>query len=186
MYGGAIFSDDGLYRHWLWRMWPAAPLAQVFAVNCGWLNGGMFELLNLPYALFIGHNPSKADGKMNDMTVIREIDITKRLGYSCYVKMNVVDRCATDPMELGGDLLGDAGQAGFRRIMFWRAVRGASRIILATGNPHKLIAGMAKQMIEELSRNELWCMGTTADGWPRHPSRLANSTLCIPFKGSPP
>lgn len=46
---GAVFSDDRLYRHWLWRRWRSCEPSEMVA--------------------FCGLNPLKADETDNDNTV---------------------------------------------------------------------------------------------------------------------
>lgn len=180
MSGGAAFSDDRRYRHFLWRLWPSEPLGDFDPHERLMLDQRRFSELGTPYALFIGHNPSRAGADMNDMTVIREIDITRRLGYCCYIKMNVADYCATDPQELAGKH--EVVASHYNHDLIMHAAKYAARVILATGKPHKEIADRTMRLFHAISLvADTWCMGTTSDGWPRHPSRLANHTPCIPY-----
>jgi hypothetical protein len=75
---GAIISDDHRYRYYLWRSW----------------NDGLHRLL------FVMQNPSKADARLNDPTIIRCVNFAKREGFGSIGVVNVFAYRATDEREL--------------------------------------------------------------------------------------
>lgn len=74
---GANLSECRRYRFSLWRIWDEA----------------------LPYALFIGLNPSTADETANDPTITRCINFAKDWGYGGIYMANLFAYRATDPSE---------------------------------------------------------------------------------------
>lgn len=75
---GAIFSDDGMYRYALWRVW-----------DC--------TLPLLGYGLL---NPSTADAATNDPTISRCCTRAKLLGYGGIIVWNLFAFRATDPKDM--------------------------------------------------------------------------------------
>lgn len=76
--GGAVFSKCETWRYKLWRQW---------AEDGKWV-------------AFIGLNPSTADAKTNDPTVIRCIRFAKRWGYGGMYMLNLFALRSTDPKVL--------------------------------------------------------------------------------------
>lgn len=176
-YGGASFAPDTktLRRRFLWRAWASEPLAGVSVRDQERFDRGDWASLSKPFALFIGHNPSKADGSKNDMTILRELFFTKRMGHCYFLKVNACDICATDPAELD-KLLTTHNQDNLDLIA--QAASHATDIVFATGAPHRLVYRACVDLMQDLSHRygaKVKCLGLTATGWPRHPSRLASS-----------
>ena len=74
----AAFSPCGQYRWWLERLWqPAAPRL-----------------------LFIGLNPSRADGQRNDPTLRRLLGFAQRWGYGSLEVLNLFARVSPSPAVL--------------------------------------------------------------------------------------
>lgn len=155
MHAAAEFSPCGRYRHTLWRTWSALREEAAFA-------------------LWIGMNPSTADATHDDPTVRREIGFTRRLGLESMCKVNVMDYRATRPADL---LPSPALRPDFRPRSahnlpaISRNASVAERVIVAFGALPKPLRGYAAETVEMLLGQgvRLWCLGTTADGSPRHP-----------------
>lgn len=160
MRGGADFSPCGRYRTRLWRTWgdDAAP-----------------------YALFIGMNPSVADAMTDDPTVRREIGFTQRWGLTSYVKTNVSAYRATDPKRLNGADIDCAAN----RDAILHAALDAEHTVLAFGTLKGEMRRLAAEIVSVLMAHEvpLRCLGTTADGSPRHPLYLCSNSLLVPWTG---
>ena len=185
MMGGAVFSADGAFRHYLWRAWASEPLAWIDPSIPRVMEAGGFQHLSTRYVLFIGHNPSRADAQANDMTMIREIGFARREGFGCLIKVNLSDYCATDPAELPDT---EPELVSVRNdTIISQAALHAFLIILATGNPFNdaMRARFTFLCDAILPGYDLYCLGTTRDGYPRHTSRLANDApLFLYLKGA--
>ncbi|UEM07994.1 DUF1643 domain-containing protein (plasmid) [Skermanella rosea] len=161
MRGGATFTGPGdCYRTMLWREWGREGAA---------------------YALFIGMNPSTADGTVDDSTVRREIGFTQRLGLTAYRKANISAYRCTDPKRLkGAPIRCEENLSAIRGSALW-----AEYVILAFGTLKGPMRGLAEEIVVELRRAQvpLWCLGTTADGSPRHPLYLRRDAELVPWRG---
>lgn len=145
---GAEFSPDRLYRWRLWRIWDRdrAPL------------------------VFVGLNPSTADDVKNDPTVTRCIRRAQSGGYGGLIMLNVFAWRATDPAEMlaAEDPIGSEND---------RAIAEESRgrdVVAAWGvdGSHRVRSAAVLRILNENAARVL-CLGTTADGSPRHPLYVA-------------
>lgn len=160
MVGGAEYTGPrSCYRFLLWRRWNIDyPLTRL-----------------KDYALFCGMNPSTARADVNDPTIVREIGFTKRFGLSTYVKVNILDYRATNP----DDLLKVDGPRSMENLPAIRnAAADADIIIMAYGVMHKSFEPEIRETVEMLRKDgrELWCLGRTKAGHPRHPLYLKSDT----------
>lgn len=166
---GAEFSDCGLYRYALWRIWGAP--------------GG-------PIAAFIGMNPSSADAHHDDATVRKCGQYARRWGYAGMLMINLWAIRGTDPEEaLRGDMdpvgpkndawleefaetsMLDAGQFGLDwcPIGIFVAAWGNQGARALNGAPRGAVVA------EMLTRHQdLCCLGITKAGQPKHPARISN------------
>ena len=162
--GWARMSECSKYRYELGRYWgPAAARMQAAEKQA-------YDFLLEPYALWIGMNPSTADALSDDPTVLRERLYTDRmLALRCMVKCNVMDYRSTDPINLLMPGVVPCSQENLEVII--ERARSAERVILAYGALHKRFQQYAAQIVGALRDEgvELWCMGLTKYGHPRHP-----------------
>jgi hypothetical protein len=192
--GHAELSDEQpvpLYRWLLTRRWQSLqPLGS---------DGRPRE----PYALWIGLNPSTADGLKDDQTIRRIRGFCERLNLSGFAMANLFPGRATEPRDLYRmeDPIGP-GDRGLKRLI--DAARGAEFVVACWGaherrasdwprgqwsaanQPFELtMHGRASQVCQALAREgaDLRCLGTTTRGHPRHPSRVRNDTELEPFDG---
>jgi len=154
----ATTSEDGLYRTWLVRKWD----------------------VELPTLYVVMLNPSTADGTKDDQTVRRLIFFATLWGFGAVCVANLFTFRATQPGELylcadpfGPDrdrCLENAVQGatvpGSKLVVAW----GANRAVqdFAAVGPLGIYAGRYGV--------PLYCFGKNADGSPKHPCRLPNST----------
>jgi hypothetical protein len=139
-------------------------------------------------ALWIGLNPSVADGVGNDPTIAVECVYTRRWGLDRYVKCNLSDYRATDPKRMiefiraGGD---PWSKTNLSDIMEQAAE--AELIVMAHGVVPKELSGCAAAITADLraAGYTLWCLGLTKGGWPCHPSRLGYSRERFPYLNVP-
>jgi hypothetical protein len=113
-------------------------------------------------------NPSTAEAHVDDPTIRREIEFTRRLGLTSYVKCNVFNYRATDPKQLLR-VERPASEENLRTIVTMAA--GADMVVAAWGSLPKALRGYASEVAGAVlgCGRMLTCLGTTADGSPRHP-----------------
>jgi hypothetical protein len=161
--GGATFSDCGRYRPLLWREWDAAPAPG--------------------YVLWVGMNPSTADGDVDDPTVRRECDFTAMWGFGVYRKCNVMDFRATQPKALLEP--GVVPRSEINLAMILEQARSADLVILAFGSLHKKLSDYGRETVRALDDAgiQAWCLGVTANGSPKHPLYLPKNAERLLYKG---
>ena len=159
--GGANFSDCGMYRPLLWRDWDGA--------------------LRAGTVLFIGMNPSTADGSVDDPTVRRECDFTMAWGFGSYRKCNVMDMRATKPTALLAP--GGIPCSHVNLDIISEQARAASKVVMAFGKLHGKLAEYGNRVVERLKGEgvEMYCLGFTQDGSPRHPLYLRKDSTLLAF-----
>lgn len=167
----ALVSPDGLYRYLLTRTWDE----------------------ELPRIVWIMLNPSTADAVEDDMTVRKCIGFSKRNGAGGISVLNLFGLRATQPKHLldHPDPEGPANRAvwdstfrppGDRR----QRIHQKPIVVAAWG-------ASAPKGLPRSTAFDAWCvnapdwlcLGLTADGSPRHPSRIGyDRGKIIPFTGS--
>ena len=154
---GATFSSGRVYRYTLTRTWDVGPRV-----------------------LWILLNPSTADETHDDPTLRRAIAFSKAWGFGGLVFCNLFAYRATEPkaMKRHRDPVGLCNDS----ILVLQASK-ADRVVCAWGT-HGAHRERARKVIallqdkEEMGGRvpELWCLGTTKDGHPKHPLYLAKTT----------
>ncbi len=155
--GCAVFSDDRRYRYLLRRRVGASQRR----------------------VLFIMLNPSKADEERNDATIRRCIGFTHSWGFGQLEVVNLFALVATNPKDLLGaeEPVGLDNDAAIRA-----ALEATDRVVLAWGN-HGLHHEKRAAKVTTMARKaaQPYCLGLTMRGTPRHPLRLAKTTILRPF-----
>ena len=151
MLSDAVFSKCRTYRYALWRTWK----------------------IDSPQVLFIGLNPSTADGKMNDPTTIRCIKYANRWGYGRIVLCNLFAYISTTAKSIKNcpDPIGPENDIWIEKL-----ASQSELVIACWGN-----MGIYKerdQFVHSLIPN-LHCLGRTNRGQPRHPLYLPNNLYPI-------
>lgn len=134
-----------------------------------------------PSALWIGMNPSGAEGDVDDLTVRKEQTWTRMLGFSRYLKVNVGTYRWTDSLTLGDAAIPVMHPENLPLIRKLAAT--AAVIILTTGKPPEILMphiAALRQALKEDGRM-VKCLGTTKDGWPKHSSRIGYNTPFVDF-----
>jgi hypothetical protein len=159
--GGARLSACGRYRYSLWRSWDA----------------------RLPSLVWCLLNPSTADAEREDATTRRLRAFSRAWGCGGYVLVNLFALRATDPAELrkAADPVGPENDAAIRR-----ATAGRRGVVIGWGT-HGGCRGRDIAVLNLLARvgAMVECLGTTKDGCPRHPLRLARATRLAPLCKAP-
>lgn len=148
---GAVFSEDFAYRYALWRIWQPS----------------------LPWVLFIGLNPSIADGTTDDPTLRRCIRFAQQWGYGGLLLGNLFAWRATYPHELA-KVANPMGKENGDWLV-WLG-KNAGTILLCWGN-YGRYQNRAQQLLPLLS-NPCYHLGLTQKGEPRHP-------LYVPASATP-
>jgi hypothetical protein len=160
----AFISLCGRYRYWLKRQW------------------GEGRLLT-----FIMLNPSTADASVDDPTIRKCKKFAAREGFGGIFVLNLFAFRSSKPnlLVFADDPVGPENQplliAAARLsnetdipiVCAWGANAGRPQLI------HKAIEAQINMYLHYGAR--LQCLGTTADGHPRHPLYLADSTPLKPF-----
>jgi hypothetical protein len=144
---GAIISDDEKFRYLLWRRWDSTK----------------------PFVLFIGLNPSTADGETDDPTIRRCIKFAKDWGYGEIRMVNLFAYRATKPEDMmaAPNPYGDLND-------FWvlNMMNRAKETVAAWGNKGSF-KNQHEWMIALLDtrnpRQPVMCLGKNKDGSPKHP-----------------
>lgn len=128
-----------------------------------------------PSCVFIGLNPSTADGTTDDPTIRRCVAFARRWDYGSLVMVNLYGYRSPEPAALwprwpmsaldptGGDPIGPDA-------LLWSSCREAGIVIAAWGTFPK--AALRAQVVMDVLHQDgvpLHVLGLTADGSPRHP-----------------
>ncbi len=151
----ATLSDDGVYRYTLGRSWGDGP-----------------------FVLFLMLNPSTADALQDDPTIRRCIGFARSWGYGGLVVWNLYAYRATDPTALD-DEADPIGRENEDHL--WAILQGGNLglIVAAWGaNPNRgTYVNREKAMFwGPLRDRDVYVLGLTKDGHPRHPLYIRAST----------
>lgn len=148
MKSGAIIEDS--YRYLLWREWDKGDAVA-----------------------FIMLNPSRADAEVNDPTIRRCINFAKSFGYGRLEVVNLFAYRTAKPALLK-EATEPIGKENNRYIQ--ESVSRCGCVILAWGN-HGSWLQRDIQTVELLKNHpQLYCLGMTKRGLPRHPLYLKKDT----------
>lgn len=156
---GADFSDDGVYRRLLWRIWD----------------------VSLPLCLMIMLNPSVAGRKKSDPTVTRQIERGKMNGFGGLLVANAFDVVATYVADMKRHAFPCSPlNDGAILKAVERTQRSGGKVIAAWG-PHAKHRDRHEQMLELLRGVDLLALVTTKDGYPGHPLYVAYEAQPFPY-----
>jgi len=153
---GAIFDVSGKYRYSLWRSWSTYH----------------------PRIVFILLNPSTADEQKNDPTIRRCMGFAREWNFGSLEVVNLFAYRATDYREL----FKASNPVGAENNYFLtQAVARCSTVVLGWGNRGNFLDKDRQVMSLLAWRNDLYCLGITRDGQPRHPLHMKGDTNLEPF-----
>ena len=113
---------------------------------------------------FVMLNPSTADGTIDDPTIRRCIGFAWRWGYSSLSVRNLFAFRATKPSQLLTACNPTGGERGDIELA---AAKTADMVVAAWGAGVPF--GRDEKAIQLLAGCQLWCLGRTKFGAPRHP-----------------
>lgn len=152
----AAFSSCDKYRYALGRSWELPMFPQ-------------------PTVLWCAHNPSKAAETDNDPSLQRMVGFSNREGFGSLVLVNEMAFIATDKADLAAAdeptgplnvaVLELVADLGLKTIVAWGDVDPKT---LREGKPQ------ARHLL-----GEMWCLGKTRTGQPRHPLYLPGETPLV-------
>lgn len=154
----AVFSPCRTYRYALERRW----------------GPGRF-------ALFVGLNPSTADETEDDPTIRRCIGFAKSWGCGGLLMGNLFALRSTDPKGLRtvDDPVGPDNDV-------WLTTLSArAGIVVAAWGADPMATPRCDYALDALG-DDVWCLGVTKAGAPKHPLYLAKATALVPFGGEAP
>jgi hypothetical protein len=143
----AVFSACGRYRWWLQRCWDPGR----------------------PPLLFVGLNPSRADGRRDDPTLRRLLGYARGWGFGSLEVLNLFALVAPSPALLrrAADPVGSGNDAWIRRRL---RLRPEAAVWIGWGNQGRW-RDRDRQVLALLARGgrRPLALATTAAGMPRHP-----------------
>lgn len=149
----AVIDPTGLYRYSLLREWDT----------------------NAPRVAFVMLNPSSADAITDDPTLRRCIRFAQSWGYGSLEVVNLFAYRTTKPAELNlvKDPIGSENDRYLKE-----AFTLADLIIVAWGT-RGILRNRSREVLDFLTGFEVYCLGTTKKGCPRHPLYLKSNTKPI-------
>ena len=161
------FSPCKKYRYTLWRDWPTD---FVFEQQAGPLPSGQF-------VQFVGLNPSTADDTVDDPTMRRCIDFSKRWGYGAFCMTNLFGYRATQPK----DMKSHPSPIGKDNDRWISEIASKAHVVIAAWGNDGVYLDRAKAVIKLLPSDKLHCLKLTGTGQPNHPLYLPGNLNPIPF-----
>lgn len=152
MEADAYISEDGKYRYWLIRVWDS----------------------RLPILAIIGVNPSTADWRKNDQTILKDIGFASRLGFGGILKLNVAAIRETDPRKARKAIDPVGPENSVEHLLRYIQRFKPTKVIVAWGKNGNYFIGRCEAIVREIP--DLYCWGRNNDGTPRHPLMLPYST----------
>lgn len=148
---GAIFSEDGKYRYALWRVWDREK----------------------PALVFIGFNPSKADGVHDDPTVSKLAADAKYLHFGGLYIGNLFALVSPSPIQVIDSPQSAIGEENDKYLLELKRVAGT--IVVGWGNN----AGCNERYRDVLGLlgSPIYCFAITGKGQPSHPLYLLVNEL---------
>lgn len=166
-YRSAEISGCGKYRWWLRRSWHL------------WDKNG-HGITGKGVCCFIMLNPSIADALQDDPTIRRCIGFAKSWGYDTLSVRNLFPWRATDPNELLFATNASGGKRGDSELL---AALTADLVVVAWGAD--VPSGRDREFLDGIAvhfpAKQLFCLGLTKHGHPRHPLYVKADALPVPF-----
>lgn len=125
--------------------------------------------------LWIGLNPSTADEQQLDPTLTRITTFSKREGFDGFWMANLFALRTPYPKEMMADA-DPVGPENDAALLY--AANRCERIVAAWGVCGEFQA-RADAVVKLFAGRELWCLGTTQDGHPRHPLYVAGKQTLV-------
>lgn len=128
----------------------------------------------LPLLAIIGVNPSKADWRKNDQTILKDIGFASRLGFGGILKLNVAAIRETDPRKARKAVDPVGPENSVEHLLQYIQHFKPAKVVVAWGKNGNYFVGQCGAITREIPN--LYCFGRNNDGTPRHPLMLPYST----------
>lgn len=168
MLKSAKFNPEGTHRMYLSRIWEEKHSK----------------------ILFIGLNPSTADGMEDDHTVRRLISFARDWGFGGFYLVNAYSFKATDPKDLIVHLrttprtqLIEEYKVNLKYIKLYHTICQQTVYCWGTNIPEGNLANTWMDRLLRATKGG-YCFGLSKDGYPLHPLMLPSNTQLIQFKSS--
>lgn len=162
MLKAAKFNEDHTHRYYLSRIWDDSTSKM----------------------LFIGINPSTADGEDDDHTVSRLVNFCKSWGFGGFYIVNLYSFVSPDPDKMIQHYLGltNKMEKSLHKQNMQVALRYGRICAMTT-----FMWGASIPNEEQADKyirtfRDAYCFGKTAHGYPKHPLFLASHTQLIKFR----
>lgn len=156
----ATISEDQRYRYDLTRTWDP----------------------DGPKALWVMLNPSTADSWSDDPTIRRVTAFSKREGMGGLVVVNLMAWRASKPVDLPKSLEAAEGPENVDTYVRWMKDPRVGLVVAAWGAVAPRFRVLAGYMCQALaSERDVMCLGTTKNGYPRHPGPLGQVPMDAPL-----
>jgi hypothetical protein len=153
MHSEALLSDCGTYRYYLSRLWDK----------------------ERTQACWIMLNPSTADAMQDDATIRRCCGFAESWGFGGIVVVNLFAFRATEPARIAAAVKQGIDPVGPENDKAILTGAVGTRLIAAWGN-HGELFGRAQAVLTLLEGRNLYHLGLTASGQPKHPLYLPKDT----------
>lgn len=153
-----VISSCEKYRYQLWREWGSA------------------SAVDNSYVLFIGLNPSTADGLTDDPTLRRCISFSKKWGYESLCMVNLFAYRTTNP-DMLYKVESPIGEENNQFLL--NAVTNASITVAAWGNKGVFLG--RDQEVKKMIKGQSYCLGLTKRKQPKHPLYIPKKQELIDF-----
>lgn len=155
----AFIDATEQYRYWLLREWDSS----------------------LPKMAFIMLNPSTADANVDDATIRRCINFAKSSDYGSIQVVNLFAYRATQPERLKEKDIDPIGEQNDDYII---DTCSSSDIIIAAWGVNGTLQSRAAKVERLIGINtyDLHCLGTSKDGYPRHPLFVKDDVMPVLYK----
>jgi hypothetical protein len=128
--------------------------------------------------MWIGLNPSTADEAQLDPTLRRIARFSQRDGYDGFWMANLFGLRTPYPKEM----MADPDPVGLENDASLIAAAGRCDRIVAAWGVSGAYQARADAVVRLFGKRELWCLGTTQAGHPRHPLYVAGDQKLVRFK----
>lgn len=151
-----IFSENRLHRYVLKHIWDE----------------------DKPVCMFVGLNPSTADEISHDNTVRRCVNFAKDWGYGTLIMTNIFGYRATDPKDMKEFSMPIGVSNDYHLLDMAESVA----LVIAAWGTHAEHMNRHKEVMNLFVDHNLYCLGVTKAGYPKHPLYLKSDLRPVLYK----
>lgn len=124
----------------------------------------------------VGLNPSKATPQKSDTTISKVCEIAKLEGFDGWIMINLYPKRSTDPKKLPVSAKKELTRTNLAIIEWLSKKYNIGRVYAAWGSnieTRSYLVEQCQELVNTIPTEQWFTKGTTKDGHPRHPSRIA-------------